>query len=264
MTRNNRIALLAALLGASMAVIGLVAANEGDDAPWWQIGGPEDPPGSMEDPPYEDAAALENPDWAPREAGQVIVESQVQLQKSGPHDATLRGNIARMRQQGYIDVASERARRLLMLAQGPAEQAARGLRRDTSGMKLAFERKAARAIPPASLIGYEPAGMETAGGWTGLSTVFLDSMHGACVYTVTHIGLTGGYVRLGAETTEYSVHGKPTQVTVEGSPSTGFAYEVAWFEPGVNHELTCALRAFDREHSRRLIALARRLDAGTP
>jgi hypothetical protein len=81
---------------------------------------------------------------------------------------------------------------------------------------------------------------------------------------VNHFGFTAGSVRLGADTVEYSVRGKPTQVTVVGSVESGFSYEVAWFEPGVSHELTCALQQFDRQHRQRLIALARRLDAGRP
>lgn len=267
MNKRNRFVVLLALLAVTAAAIGSTAVLGVDDAPWWKLGDIAEAPASFEDPPYTETEiqAMQSPDFVPGDAGQVIIEPANQLQKSkSPWATGVDANIVEMRQRGYVEASSGRAKHLLALKTGPTEQAGRGLRSSTTGLKLAFTPRAGAAIPAVAVIGYEPAGAETANGWSGLTTVFMDNVHGACVYTVHHFGLVGGAVRLGEDTVEYSVRGKPTQVTVEGSEQSGFAYEVAWFEPDVQHELTCAMPRFERSHSQQLIALARRIDAGKP
>lgn len=266
MKKRNLGIVFLALFGLSAAAIGSSVVLLADDAPWWQFEPYEELPADSPDSPPE--MALATPEavangWQPESSGQVIVESfEMQIQSAA--DAEAQRKREQLRRLGYVEGVSVRARHLLALQAGPVPDAARGLRANAMEIELAFARRAGQAIPAEAVIGYEPAGARTPDGWTGLTTVFMDRVHGACVYTVNHAGLVGGGVRLAAEDTTYEVRGKATQFMVEGSQESGFAYELAWFEPGVFHELTCALPSFDRQHQKRLIALARRLDAGQP
>lgn len=139
-----------------------------------------------------------------------------------------------------------------------ADPADTHMKSDLSKIKLAFKFKPISFIKP---IGYAAGGVYIKdSGWTAISTYFNQNDLGACKFKLNNMKLSQGAVRIPQELVQHDINKKMTTVFVEGSSNSGFIYNVDWHDPIFNYSLECANTNFDKDITKRMIELAKKID----
>lgn len=113
-----------------------------------------------------------------------------------------------------------------------------------------------------NLYGVAPAGAFLTSpqrGWTGAVTLFKSSF-AHCAYTEKNIVLGQGGVQVEQSAALNDVNGKVTTIEVEGNISTGFLYNIFWFDTNFYRQLECATKDFSKETLNQTIELAKKID----
>ena len=132
-----------------------------------------------------------------------------------------------------------------------------------SQIKLAFNYHPISFLPESAIVGFAVADTwvkEPDEGWTGIVEIFTDPKLGVCDYKKSHTKLNHASVHLAKESVSYVVHKKPTIDLVEGDDQSGYSYKVDWFDADYYHTLTCALKIYEPNELKGVIALAKRID----
>jgi hypothetical protein len=132
------------------------------------------------------------------------------------------------------------------------------MKSDIKKIKLGFNFKPLACI---NAIGYAVGGAYIADkGWTAISTFFNDKELGSCNFKVNNMALSHGAVMIPQEQVQYDVNNKITSIYVEGSPKSGFVYNVMWDEHDYNYSLQCANQKYDADITVKMIQLAKKID----
>jgi len=142
------------------------------------------------------------------------------------------------------------------------------LRKSINDLKLAFKFKEItndRLSPYGlhiTMLGAAPQGgfHEESGGWSGAVQFFIIKNIGTCVYGMRNVKISGTAAMLAKEDVVYDINDKVTLVKVDGSKSSGFLYQVEWFDKNNFHELECANTQYSKHIKNEVINLARTID----
>lgn len=96
-------------------------------------------------------------------------------------------------------------------------------------------------------------------GWTGIVELFVKDKL-SCSYSEHNTTLAHGGNELIEEFLTYKIHDKPTIELVKGAPSSGFVYEVKWYEKGFDKQLECADLIFSKDTMGQVISIANDID----
>jgi len=97
-------------------------------------------------------------------------------------------------------------------------------------------------------------------GWTAISSFFEDKEIGACKFKVNSMKLSHGAVRITEEQITHEINGKVTSIYIEGTPKSGFVYNVMWDDNDYNYFLVCANPKYDAAITFKAIQLAKKID----
>ena len=138
-----------------------------------------------------------------------------------------------------------------------------------SDIPLAFPFNNINWVELDKIMGFVPQGSlikdnnNPTGGWSGIKVLFSDDQLGACSYSYLNLKLSHGGVQLNTETTEYLVNKHPSTKIIEGNINDGFVYTINWDKEGEMHTLDCANMKFDKEITKKMIALANKIDSAS-
>lgn len=138
------------------------------------------------------------------------------------------------------------------------------VKQKVSQIKLAFNYHPISFIPESNILGFAVADTWVKApqeGWTGIVEIFTDAQLGVCDYKKSNVKLNHASVHLAKESVSYVVNKKPTIDLVEGNDKTGYSYKVDWFDENYYHTLKCALKVYDANELKGVLALANRIDA---
>ncbi|HJY22037.1 MAG TPA: hypothetical protein VJ279_04080, partial [Hanamia sp.] len=99
-------------------------------------------------------------------------------------------------------------------------------------------------------------------GWTGIAQLFKENSIGVCSYKIENILVSKGAIQIDENTVRHDVNNKITTIDIAGSMNSGFIYTISWYDKTYFHDLECANLAFKPELKDKLIALAKKIDAG--
>lgn len=97
-------------------------------------------------------------------------------------------------------------------------------------------------------------------GWVGL-TEYFESYFAPCSYEEVNVKLTGTSTIMDRDTVTYQVANKAGEYFATGD-TTGFLYQIEWFDNKFRHKLRCATKVFDPNMHDKVIELANVIDAG--
>lgn len=114
------------------------------------------------------------------------------------------------------------------------------------------------------VIMYAPTGVyvhdDKVEGWVGL-TEYFESNFATCSYEEVSVSLTGTATIMDRDTVTYEVANKAGEYFSTGD-TTGFLYQIEWFDNQFRHKLRCATKVFDLNMHDKVIELANVIDAG--
>lgn len=174
--------------------------------------------------------------------------------------------------KGYIERSSERAYELMHIkASIDKEKLAKktfmkptdsDIRDTPSDMVFAYTYV---GVPKGEMLesfGIAPTGTwvkEPQSGWTG-AVQFFKTSFAHCAYTENNMVVSQGAARISEDVARYDVNGKVTVIEIEGNASTGYLYQVNWFDNVFNRNLECATMDFSEAVRTETIALAKKID----
>lgn len=132
------------------------------------------------------------------------------------------------------------------------------LKKDVSEIKLAFKYKPL-PIDRKHIIAYVGAYAYREDGWTALDVYFEDDVLGVCNYNVSDMDVTRGGVQISEKTVRYDVNQYPNTLYVGGNATTGYVYNIDWFNKPYSKELECASRTYNSRAQAALIELAKKI-----
>lgn len=189
---------------------------------------------------------------------QMIVASEITSSVQQKIYEKYRNDFQEMLDKGYVEQNSEDAQSLLAMRY-KQNLSKKELVPQLSDIKLAFPFSGLSFIHEKDIIGY--AGyIAWDNGWLGVSEFFNNASMGVCNYKRHNIMLSHGGMRLISENISYKINGKPTDYIVRGKNSTGFLYEVNWYDPTYIHGLQCASETFNPRTIDNMFNMARDID----
>lgn len=135
------------------------------------------------------------------------------------------------------------------------------MRKSIYQLKMAY---AATKIPASEIgnyLGAAPYGTYHENGWDGSVQYFVSRDIGVCAYTEHNMQLSHGGVRLAKEAVSYEINNKPTLIHVSGDKSSGYAYEIRWYDPIYARTLECAVHEYKSHLKETAVRLASTLDS---
>lgn len=97
-------------------------------------------------------------------------------------------------------------------------------------------------------------------GWVGAMQFFVNDAIGNCVFSENNVRLSHGSIIIAKEDAREDVNGKTTTVEVTGTQSSGFLYNVEWFDTTFFRKVECANKEFSEKNTQSVIELAKRID----
>lgn len=176
-----------------------------------------------------------------------------------------------MREKGFIEESSIRPKELINFKAHAELQfknyannennASTHIRHSLNNLKLAFTPKRLPSMLMASFIGTAPQGAYRDKGWTGAVQFFEAKDIGICAYAQMDVKSSHTAAELAQEAVTYSVSDKATVLLVKGSKTSGFDYDIRWFDDLVFHELECANMKYSADTTQSVINLAKSIDS---
>lgn len=136
------------------------------------------------------------------------------------------------------------------------------LKQSANEIKLAFPFKKL-PIDEGNIIAYTPVGsyVKSPEGWNGIKIFFHNKNIGnVCAYEFTDLNLSNGGVLMSKEGISNNVNNKPTVVSVEGNPSLGYIYSVAWYNNIKVSRIDCLSNKVDKSITEKILRLANKID----
>jgi len=182
-----------------------------------------------------------------------------------------------MKDNGYVYTISKGANELLNQKRDSIAQLRESdkiqnpydthLRRNLSDIKLSFTYPSLPSVASKDVIGYAASGSYTKEpgkpeGWNGIATLFEHREMGSCVFHYDHIIAA----QIDKKKMHFKVNGKPGSTIIEGTPKTGFFYDIIWYTDKTDKSsmtessLECANRKFDRKIIDRMMEFAKTVD----
>ncbi|WP_419420727.1 hypothetical protein ACNVED_05370 [Legionella sp. D16C41] len=177
-----------------------------------------------------------------------------------------------LKTKGYINETSDRAYELLhfkeVIKRNEAIEAKMHLpdeshmRHNVAELLMAYPYSGVPQSEMKEFIGIAPAGTyvkKPVIGWSG-AVEFFKTTFGMCAYTENNLHISHGAARVAEEDATSDVNGKATLVDVRGNESSGFLYQVEWFDNHFIRKLECATEIYSLNVTEATIELARRTD----
>ena len=178
---------------------------------------------------------------------------------------------------GFVERAEPRATELLEFNQsakyqykkyrGELSVSSTHLRHTISELKLAYTFV---GVPQSEMdrnIGVAPYGAykdvkygDGGDGWDGAIQFFEKKGVGICEFKEHNLKLAHGGVELVKELVSDDIFGKPTVILTKGSESTGFLYQISWYDNTYSRELSCATPEFSYSIKNKVLELAKAID----
>jgi hypothetical protein len=175
------------------------------------------------------------------------------------------------RPKELLSITPEKVRKEISLNPGINLDSYTGLKADVRAFKLAFkfpsvaDNKTLRSSnSPVKIIAAAPMGgfHEDLGGWSGACEYFNYESIGMCSYSVMNVKASHTAAQLAQEDVTYTIHDKATLLKpVLGSDSSGYIYELEWFDNDNFHQLECANMHYSNDINNSVIELAKKIDS---
>lgn len=98
-------------------------------------------------------------------------------------------------------------------------------------------------------------------GWVGAAQFFQKEGLGNCAFSENNIKLSHGAVIIAQENARQDVNGKVTTIDVVGNQTSGFLYNVQWYDSNFFRQLECAHKQYSENIKNQIIDLAKKIDA---
>ncbi|STX50965.1 Uncharacterised protein [Legionella busanensis] len=177
-----------------------------------------------------------------------------------------------LKTKGYIHETSDRAYELLhfkdVIKRNEAIEAKMHrpdeshMRHNVADMLMAYPYVGVPQSEMTEFIGIAPAGTyvkEPVIGWSG-AVEFFKTKFGTCAYIENNLHISHGAARVAEEDATFDVNGKVTLVDVRGNESSGFLYQVEWFDNHFIRTLECANEKYSPAIKKATLELANRID----
>jgi hypothetical protein len=198
------------------------------------------------------------------EVAKLMDEQSVSILEEEAGD--IRGQIAEI---GYQHTYSENAQSLMAIKdkKGVSSLSEKEdpyysiLRLDIS-FALSFPFKGLDFVDDEHLLGHAPSGSFENGKWTGVTSYFNSDKFGICKMSIFDMPALQGISYYDSKYTVFDINGKPTNRDAEGSPESGFLYDVTWTGERYKKELECANnKPFDKQMLEDLVTYAKKIDS---
>ncbi|PJD92671.1 MAG: hypothetical protein CK424_03540 [Legionella sp.] len=97
-------------------------------------------------------------------------------------------------------------------------------------------------------------------GWVGVSEVFEKAGVGLCNYNENNLKYSHGAIILAEEDITRDVNGKATMLDVMGEDSTGYVYNLEWYDNNFFRQLECTNPKYDKSITIKMIEMAKVID----
>lgn len=174
--------------------------------------------------------------------------------------------------KGYVERSSVRAYELMHITEQikrtgmsdtlSTNEGDSGLHKSASEILFSYTYLGVPDSEIVELYGVAPAGAflhSPQKGWTG-AVSFFKTDFADCAYTEKNILPGQGAVRVEEASASYDVNGKVTTIEIEGSSSTGYLYDISWFDTNFYRQLECATKDYSPTHLQSVIELAKKID----
>lgn len=137
-----------------------------------------------------------------------------------------------------------------------------GLKPSINDIKMAYDFKGVPAHLMTKSLGVAPSVTYVKGqGWIGAMQFFEKEGLGTCSYRENNVKLSHGAINIAEEAVSYSVNSKATVSQVIGQKSSGFTYNVDWYDNHFFRELKCAKIDYSADTLNAVIDLAKQIDS---
>lgn len=201
---------------------------------------------------------------------QVVPDGQIQMPEW--QKDKFKSDTNEQRKRGYVDKSSPRAHELIHISEqikrygisdSPStNEGDSGLHKNAADIAFSYSYIGVPKSEIKELYGVAPTGAfltEPQKGWTG-AVVFFNSGFAHCAYTEKNIMHGQGGVQIEESIARYDVNGKVTTIDIEGNESTGFLYNIFWFDINYYRELECATKNYSKSILDKSIELAKKID----
>jgi hypothetical protein len=203
----------------------------------------------------------------------VMVVPPSELQIPEDQKIKIQSNMLQMKAKGYYDSDAPDAKNLLAMKNvklvalqakqsgKPNDPQDTNLKSSIADVGLSYNYSGIAFIPKQNVIGYAAGGIWIDNkGWTDIKEFFNDPELGVCTFTLHNMVSFHGNVRIGEDSVRYDVNKKPGTVSVYGNNTSGFTYNVSWYDNTYDHELECAQNTYNRTTLSKMIAYSNIID----
>ena len=219
--------------------------------------------------PEEDYAIF-GKDNLPRPNSGVHVLPAGQMHYSSTQVKNIKTKMKALNDKGYVEEYNQNAATLLMFHQIANADYSKNyeltdqsthLRHHASDLKMAYDYQDVPSNLVKKTIGFAPMSVFMKEGWAGAVEYFNpEAFEGVCKYQEVNIKLTGSSANFAEEIVSHHVNDKITLLEISGNDTSGYEYNVEWWDNNYRHVLTCASKTFSPEIKQKTIALAKQID----
>lgn len=200
----------------------------------------------------------------------VVLVDYSQLHLPGSAKIKYKEDREQIKTNGFVNEYSERAKELLSFIKTAAIQFKQQtaiqkpidttLRKSSKDIAFAYSYLGVPMESITKYIGIAPAGVFTKEkGWTGSSS-FFNTNFGTCSYTEFNVKLMKSASHIDRDSVNYSINDKITLNDARGTDSTGYLYQVLWYDLNFHHKLECATKKYSESTMNKVIELAKTID----
>lgn len=135
------------------------------------------------------------------------------------------------------------------------------LRHSIADLKMAYTFIGAPVNEMTPFIGVAPIGVYREEGWSGAVQFFNNEAAGSCAFTENNVKVSHAAVELIEQAITYDINGKPTLTLIKGTNTTGYLYDIQWFDPIFFRQLECANKEYSADRTQKIMDLAKRIDS---
>lgn len=134
------------------------------------------------------------------------------------------------------------------------------LKKTLKQVPISFKFKELQKSNKLETIGYSPYGMYTKNGWNGLGVYLKHKDIGACHYKRMFYDYKNLGIFVPKEIVSYDVAGKVTTIYNFGTKSTGYIYNINWYDDEYTNTLECANFTISKDIAANVLKLAQEID----
>ena len=182
----------------------------------------------------------------------------------------IKANASTLDNQGYIKKYNANAQNLLNFKQVANSEYSNKtklpdqsthLRHNSSDLKMAYNYRGVPEPLVKEVIGFAPECSFIKNGWTGAVEFFTpQNIDGICSYHEVNIKLTGSSANFAKEIVNHQVNNKITIIEASGNTTSGYEYNIEWWDSNFRHVLECASKTFTPEIKQQALELAVNID----